>query len=68
MLQVLIHLIQLLKKYFIDLKGKVDKLHINELLKVPASLNNLKTKVDDLDLGELKTVPKNLEKLKDVVA
>ena len=35
------------KKDSIALKGEVDKLDINKLVKVPTSLNNLKTKVDD---------------------
>ena len=55
------------KKDFIALKAKVDKLDINELAKVPTSLNDLKTKVDDLDVGKLKTFPKDLKKLSDVV-
>ena len=36
---------------FFSLKTEVDKLDINKLTNVPASLNNLKTKVDDLDVG-----------------
>ena len=48
MLQVLIHLIQLLKKDFITWKAEVDKLDINKLVNVPISFNNLKPKVDDL--------------------
>ena len=56
MLQMLIHLIQVLKKDFIALKAEVDKLDINKLVNklVPTSLNNLKTKVDDLNLGKEK--------------
>ena len=67
MLQVMIHLIQLLKKDFIALKAEVDKLDINKLVSVSTSLNNLKTKVDGLDIGKLKTVPVYLKKLSDVV-
>ena len=67
MLQVLIHLIQLLKKDFIALKAEVDKLDVNKLVNVSTSLNNLKTKIDDLDVGKLKTVPIDLKKLSDVV-
>lgn len=36
--------------YFIALKVKVSKLHINELVNVLTSSNNLKTKMDDLDV------------------
>ena len=55
------------QKDFIDLKAEVEKLHINKLVNVPISLNNLKRKVDDLYLGKLKTVPVDLKKLSDVV-
>ena len=55
------------KKDFIALKAKVDKLDINKLVNVPTSLSNLKTKVNDLDVGKLKTVPVDLKKLSDVV-
>ena len=57
MLQMLIHLIQVLKKDLIALKNEVDKVDINKLVNVPTSLNNLKTKVDYLDVGKLETVP-----------
>ena len=57
MLQMLIHLIQVLKKDLIALKDEVDKVDINKLVNVPTSLNNLKTKVDYLDVGKLETVP-----------
>ena len=50
------------------MKAEVDKLDINKLVNVPASLNNLKTKVDDLDVHKLKIVPVDLKKLSDVVA
>ena len=66
MLHALIHLIQLLKKYFIALKARVDKLDINKLTDVPTN-NNLKTKEDELDVGKLKTVPVYLKKLSDAV-
>ena len=49
------------------MKAEDDKLNINKLVNVPASLNNLKTKVDDLDVDKLKTVPVDLKKLSDVV-
>ena len=55
------------KKDFIALKAEVDKLHINKLVNVPTSLNNLKTKLDDLDVDELKTFPIDLKKLSNVV-
>ena len=67
MLQVLIHLIQLLERDFIDLKGKVEKLGINKLVNAPTSLNNLKAKVADLDAGKLKTIPVDLKKISDIV-
>ena len=62
----MIHLIYLLKK-FIALKAEVDKVDINKLANVPASLNNIKAKVDDLDIVKLKTVPLDLKRLSDVV-
>ena len=37
------------------MNAEVDKLVINKLVSVPASLNNLKTKVVDSDAGKLKT-------------
>ena len=49
------------------MKAEADKLDINKLVNLLASLNNLKTKVDDVDVGKLKTVPVNLKKLSDVV-
>ena len=47
------------------MKAEFDKLNINKLINVPASLNNLKAKVDYLDVDlddfdELKTVPADL--------
>ena len=53
------------KKDFTALKAEVDKLDINELVKVPAGSSISKIKLDDLDVGELKTVPKDLKKLSD---
>ena len=49
------------------MKTDIDKLDINKLVNVPASLNNLKIKVDDLDIGKLKTVPVDFKKLSDEV-
>ena len=49
------------------MKAEVDKLDINELTSVCASLNYLKTKVDDLDVGKSKTVTVDLKKLSDLV-
>ena len=57
MQQVLINLIQLLKKDFITLKAEVEKLDINTLVNVP--FNSLK-KVNHLDVGKVKTVPVDL--------
>ena len=52
--QALIHLIELLKKYYIVLETEVNKLDINKQTNVSNSLNSLKTKVNDLDVGKLK--------------
>ena len=62
--QLLIHLIQFLKRFFV-LKAEVDKLDINKLLNVPTNLNNLKTKVDDLDIAKFQNFPVDLETLSD---
>ena len=56
MLKVLIHLIQLLKK-FIASKAEFGKLDINKLFNVSTGLNTLKAKLDDLDVGELRSLP-----------
>ena len=56
MLQVLIHLIQLLKK-FIASKAEFGKLDINKLFNVSTGLNTLKSKLDDLDVVELRSLP-----------
>ena len=66
MLQALIHLVLLLKR-FIVLKTEFDKLDINKLVNVTTGLNNSKTKVYDLDDDKLKTVPVDLKKLRDVM-
>ena len=49
------------------MKAEVDNLHINKLVNVLISLNNLETEVVDLDVGKLKVVPINLKKWGDVV-
>ena len=49
------------------MKAKVDKLDINELVKVPTAVNDLKTTLEKLDVGKLKAVPKDLKKVNDVV-
>ena len=56
MLKVLIHLIQLLKK-FIASKAEFGKLDINKLFNVSTGLNTLKSKLDDLDVVELRSLP-----------
>ena len=63
MLQLLKHLIQLLKKNCIAVKAEVYKIDINKFVNVPTSLNNLKTKKDDLHVGKLKTVLVDLKKV-----
>ena len=50
------------KKDFIALKSKVDKLDINKLINVPTSSNNFKTKVVDSDVSKLKPVTADLKK------
>ena len=49
------------------MKAEVDNLHINKLVNVLISLNNLETEVVDLDVGKLKVVPINFKKWSDVV-
>ena len=56
MIQVLIHLIQLLKRCFLLFKTELDKVNIDKLLNDPSCLNNLKTKVDDLDVDKSKSI------------
>ena len=51
------------KKDFVALKAKVDKLNIDKLTNVPTSLYNLKAKVDGLDIGKSKNPPVDLKKL-----
>ena len=48
------------------MEAKVDKLHINKLVNLRTSLNNLKTKVDDLHVGKLKSATIGLKRLSDV--
>ena len=45
------------KKIFIALKAKTDKLYIDKLVHVPAGLIDLKTTINDLDVDKLKYVP-----------
>ena len=49
------------------MKAEVDNLHINKLVNVLVSLNNLETEGVDLDVGTLKVVPINLKKWSDAV-
>ena len=44
------------KSDFIAFEAENDQLDINELVKVPTTLNDLKRKIDDLDVGKLKTI------------
>ena len=62
-MQVLIHLIYLLKK-IIALKVQVAKLDINKSVNTTTDLNNLITKIENLDVEKLKTVPYRFEKSK----
>ena len=62
MQQVLINLIQLLKKDFITLKAEVDKLDINTLVNVP--FNSLKKSKLFRCWCKVKTVPVDLQKIK----
>ena len=57
MLQALINLTQLLKKFLLPFPGEVDKIDINKLTNVPKSVNDLKTKVNNVDGGKLKNIP-----------
>ena len=47
-----------------SLKSDVEKLDIDELEKLPSSLNSLKSKVDDLVVDKVKPVPKRSKKIK----
>ena len=49
------------------MKAEVNKLDINNLVNVSASLNNLKTKIDALDVGKLKTFSLDLKELSNVL-
>ena len=49
------------------MKSEVDKLGINNLINVSASLNNLEMQVDNLHVGKLKTVHVDLKSLSDIV-
>ena len=50
-----------------SLKSNMDKLDIDKLKNVPASLSNLKSKVDKLDVDKLLPVVVDLSKLSDVI-
>ena len=63
-LQVLVHLVQLLKKDFIALKAEFGKSDNNKLANVHNSLNNLKTKVNNLDIDKLTSRQTSFEKRK----
>ena len=47
MLQVLAHLIKLIKNSFVALKAQVDKLNIDKLVNASTGLNDLKIKVEN---------------------
>ena len=49
------------------MKAEVNKLDINNLVNVSASLNNLKTKIDALDVGKLKTFSLDLKELSNIL-
>ena len=49
------------------MKGEIEKLQINKLVKILTGLNDLNEKVDDLDVGKLKNVPKDFKKVSYVV-
>ena len=66
MLQSLIHLIYLLKRFYC-LESWIWQKNINKLVNVPTSFNNLKTKVDGVDVGKLKIVLVGFKKLSDTV-
>ena len=66
MLQALIHLIYLLKRFYC-LESWIWQKNINKLVNVPTSFNNLKTKVDGVDVGKLKIVLVGFKKLSDTV-
>ena len=49
------------------MKDVVDRLDINELVKVPTSLKNLETKLDDFAVGKLRNVLVDFTKVIDLV-
>ena len=49
------------------MKAEVDKLDVNELVKVRTGFNDLKTKVDKLDVSMLEAALKELKKFSNVV-
>ena len=49
------------------MKAEVNKLDVNNLVNVSASLNNLRTKIDALDVGKLKTFSLDLKELSNVL-
>ena len=68
MSQMLMHLIQLQKKYSTALNIQVDKLKFNKFGNIQTCVNNLKTKKYDLDVCKSKTVPVRFIKLSDVLS
>ena len=44
------------KSDFTALQAKVNKLHINDLIKVPNGLNDLEKKVDHLNVGRFEKI------------
>ena len=67
MLQLLKHLILLLRSDCIACKAEAGKLDIKKLVNAQKDFNNFKTKIDSLDIRNLKTVPVGLKKLNNVV-
>ena len=68
MSQMLMHLIQLQKKYSTALNIQVDKLKFNKFGNIQTCVNNLKTKKYDLDVCKSKTVSVRFIKLSDVLS
>ena len=48
------------------MKSEVDKLNIDEMVKVTTGYKILKTELDKLDVSKLKTISKNLKRSSDV--
>ena len=67
MLQLLKHIILLLRSDCIAFKAEAGKLDIKKLVNAQKDFNNFKTKIDSLDIRNLKTVPVGLKKLNNVV-